>query len=215
MLVDGGGMYASLWMASFAAGLYLATHSSVFGVLAMLYDLTVLMNLNPFIRMDAYWLFSDAIDVPNLMAENRSLTSWLLLRLLGIRRRSPRILSLDTKLKGVYLGYYVLFLAFTVLAGLRFLAWYPHLLASLQRSVQGVATAAHEGGLSAETLRWALRLALSLAPIVGLSAYLLGLTSRLMRRARKSLANMANSRKQECAIRDDRVSAVPNGPPTL
>jgi putative peptide zinc metalloprotease protein len=39
-------------------------------IIASIYSLTILRNLNPFIRSDGYWVLSDAIEKPNMMSHS-------------------------------------------------------------------------------------------------------------------------------------------------
>ena len=75
-VVDSGGIFMSLLCAAACSAIFLVTHHQVWGLLAILCDITVAWNLNPFIRMDGYWLLSDAFGVQNLMNVNREVT-WM------------------------------------------------------------------------------------------------------------------------------------------
>jgi hypothetical protein len=117
LVVDGAGILTSFLLASLGAALFLISPSAPSAILFLLNDSLVLVNLNPFLRMDGYWLISDLLRVPNLMNCNRAVTAWGLNRLLGRKREVPAIL----RTKGVlivYLVYYFLWCAFLCWFGL-------------------------------------------------------------------------------------------------
>ena len=111
-IVDAGGMYMSLLCGSLCSAIFLATHEPVWGLVAILCDITVFWNLNPFIRMDGYWLLSDWLGVQNLMSVNREMTWWTVRRVIGRRQLAPLILSSDYPLRALYVTYYLGFLIF-------------------------------------------------------------------------------------------------------
>lgn len=95
-IVDAGG----LWLqALFIAVLMLAYQylpSPAFLYAATLLNVSLLWNLNPFFRMDGYWLASDLLGVPNLRTEATALIGrWLPSR---FRRHRPAVQRPDWRL---------------------------------------------------------------------------------------------------------------------
>ena len=111
LIVDGAGVLTSFLLASLGAALLFIWPNRSFALLLLLNDSLVLVNLNPFLKMDGYWLISDMLRVPNLMSCNQAVTKWLLNRLLWRKRETPAILRTKGVLV-VYLAYYLLWCAF-------------------------------------------------------------------------------------------------------
>jgi hypothetical protein len=111
LIVDGAGVLTSFLLASLAAALLLLSPNYPSALLLLLNDSFVLVNLNPFLKMDGYWLISDMLRVPNLMGCNQEVTKWLLSLLLWRKREVPAILRTKGILV-VYLAYYLLWCAF-------------------------------------------------------------------------------------------------------
>lgn len=172
MVVDSAGIYTSLASATLTAVSYLLTGNPVFALLTTLYDITVILNMNPFIRMDSYWLFSDILGVPNLMDSNREITVWLLRSALRRPAVRPRILSLDRRFLKAYFCYYALFCIFILSMCFRFGMWYvPRQMLLLPELVKSVVISGWVHGVSVDSLRSLLRLFYASVPMVGFSLY--------------------------------------------
>lgn len=172
MAVDAAGIYTSLILSTLCFGLYAGTHSFVFLVLAILYDLSVLMNLNPFIRMDCYWLLSDALDISNLMARNKEMTSWLVKKLFGLQAPLPALLKTGPKLRAGLLVYYAGSIIFGALLISRLLMVYmPHYFAAMPMSIANLKLAIQLYGVSFEAAGKAFKIVVSSAPFLGLLVY--------------------------------------------
>ncbi len=89
LAIDGAGVLVSLALADAAAFGYLASGSAALLCLAYLYTIVVLMSLNPFVRLDGYWILSDVTGVPNLMATNRAALAALGRRAVGLSAELP------------------------------------------------------------------------------------------------------------------------------
>lgn len=65
-IIDAGGMYFQYLFAGVVGALFLLTEEP--GLLCGLYfiDLALVINCNPFLRFDGYWLLADILGVPNL-----------------------------------------------------------------------------------------------------------------------------------------------------
>ena len=111
LIVDGAGIITSFLLASLGAALLFIWPNRSAALMLVLNDSLVLMNLNPFLKMDGYWLISDMLRVPNLMSCNQIVTKWLLNRLLWRKRETPAILRTKGVLV-VYLAYYLLWCLF-------------------------------------------------------------------------------------------------------
>jgi putative peptide zinc metalloprotease protein len=86
-LIDVGGMYFQALFGVAMLGAYAATGSLVPLYCFVATDLAIASSLNPFFRMDGYWLVSDLLGVPNLHAQSAALLRRLALRCFG--RRAP------------------------------------------------------------------------------------------------------------------------------
>lgn len=172
-VVDAAGIQMSLLAATIATVFFLATGNRCYLVLLAVYDLTVFFNLNPFIRMDGYWLLSDALGIPNLMSVNREATAWLARRLFGRDARKPAVLASAPMTRRVYTIYYALFLVFSGYILVRLLFWYlPAVAAMYKQSIPALITTLHDSGMGLKSLGLVLRLALSSIPMIGLGVYL-------------------------------------------
>lgn len=111
LIVDAGGVYFSLLVATLSLAAYLAFHDPVAGVLACLCDLTAIVNLNPILRMDGYWILGDFLEMPHLMELNKAVTTALLSRLFGRPVALPSIPKTTRWSVQIYYAYYCFFLA--------------------------------------------------------------------------------------------------------
>jgi putative peptide zinc metalloprotease protein len=124
-VVDAGGIFMSLICATACSAVFLVTGEQVWGLLSI----TVVWNLNPFLRMDGYWLISDWLGVQNLMNVNKGVTRWLVRKALGKTPQRPTILSSAYQLRFVYAAYYFGFLLFAGYASVQLtLNYVPALL---------------------------------------------------------------------------------------
>jgi putative peptide zinc metalloprotease protein len=179
MIVDSGGIYMSLMAATVASLFFLYNSSPLAAQMCFIYDFTVLFNLNPFFRMDGYWILSDLLGIPNLMASTREMNRWLLR--LPFRRDLPRpgILSLPKGLRLAYLGYYGAFLLFVAYLVHRFYAWYaPHVLAAYPAFAEEILRRALTEGMSPGLFKDLFRLAAQAVPIAGPAVYLVRVIKR-------------------------------------
>lgn len=74
VLVTLGGVYAESLVViglivAWASNVVPSAANNVFYVLAHVLVLRIFLNLNPFLRLDGYWLLSDVIGIPNLRAK--------------------------------------------------------------------------------------------------------------------------------------------------
>jgi len=81
--IDAAGMIAELALAVFATLLWTvlpdgAVRSGVYLLASTAWVLTLAVNLNPFMRFDGYYLFSDYLDIANLQDRSFALARWRL-----------------------------------------------------------------------------------------------------------------------------------------
>lgn len=90
ILVDAAGIVVELFLASLALFLWLniepgLVRSVCFNVMIIASISTLLFNGNPLLKFDAYYILSDAIEVPNLAAKSNQYTGYLIKKyLLGV-----------------------------------------------------------------------------------------------------------------------------------
>jgi putative peptide zinc metalloprotease protein len=91
-VVDAGGIYIQLLFAPICLALFWATGDATYLLAIMVIDLILIGNLEPFMKLDGYWLLSDLTGVPNLHARTgeaaKRMWGWLLWRL-GRRSVAP------------------------------------------------------------------------------------------------------------------------------
>ncbi len=171
LLVDAGGIFFSLICATLALLCYLATGRMIFALLCSIYDVTVAINLVPFLRMDGYWMISDGLGIPNLMRVNKELTQWLVLRLLGIQADDSPVFGMGKYRKYSYLVYYLGFLIFTLFFLWKITVWYiPQLAHLLGTAVTGLVISL-QGHRTGDALKNILKLIVVTLPAVGLFVY--------------------------------------------
>ncbi len=172
MVVDAGGVYVTLALAWSALIVFLITGNSVAEILAAVYGMTAFFSLNPFLRMDGYWLVSDGLGIPNLMAMNREVTEWALNRLFRHRSRSPQVLALPRKQRRLYAVYYVFFLAFILYGTYKFYGWYvPRLVHAYPQLLETIRGMYRLYGWSHSTIAAVFRLVFSTVPALGILIY--------------------------------------------
>ncbi len=111
LLVDSAGLLMSFLLAGVGAAIFLLTPRYPSVILLVLNDSLLLVNLNPFLKMDGYWIISDLLRVPNLMGCNQAVTSWVMNTLLRRKQELPAVLR-ARRILTVYLTYYVLWCVF-------------------------------------------------------------------------------------------------------
>lgn len=86
VVVDLGGIYfQSIFMAAVLAA-FNWTGSDALLVAFFFLEVGIVRSLNPFLRLDGYWVMSDLFGIPNLRRQSLVLTSRLCKRLIGIPR---------------------------------------------------------------------------------------------------------------------------------
>lgn len=91
-IVDLGGIYIQLLFAPLALALFWVTNDPTYLLIIAVIDLVLIGNLEPFMKLDGYWLLSDLTGVPNLHARTgeaaKHFLTWALWRL-GVRKVAP------------------------------------------------------------------------------------------------------------------------------
>jgi hypothetical protein len=171
LLVDAGGIFFSLLCATIALLGFILTGWTVSALLAGIYDITVAINLVPFLRMDGYWMVSDGLGIPNLMRVNKELSQWLILRILGIDAVEPSIFKIDKWRRYSYSLYYLGFVLFTVAFLWKIAVWYVPQLVHLIVTVTASLVGSVESRQTADVLKNILKLIVVILPAIGLSIY--------------------------------------------
>ena len=94
LMVDGAGILVELGLACVATFLWVffpdgVFRSILFSIATVSWTLSLLVNLNPFMRFDGYFILSDVLEVENLQARGFSLARWRLRELLFGLNHSP------------------------------------------------------------------------------------------------------------------------------
>lgn len=203
VIVDAGGTYMSLMAATLASLLFLEFKAQIFAQLCFLYGFVVIVNLNPFFRMDGYWVISDVLGVPNLMAANREVTWWLLRfgsEKLGAR---PRVLYLPFRVKFAYFAYYTAFLIFMAFSGYAFYEWYiPQAIHLIPFLAHELSSSLADQGLSLHVLGLGFRMLVQSIPLLAPTIYMARSVGRMARRRKAELRHLV-------ATKDSSVTKTP------
>jgi len=170
LIVDAGGIYFSLIGATLSSVAYLALHNPVVGVLACLCDLTVIINLNPIVRMDGYWILGDLLDMPHLMDLNKAVTAALLSRCLFLRQLAfPAVPKTSRWSVQIYYFYYCLFIGMVLyFSFLTLVHGVPYVYNHYPPILRGAVEQLTVSPLSWKTARKLLSLLLATVSIVGI-----------------------------------------------
>ncbi|MHC8285482.1 HlyD family efflux transporter periplasmic adaptor subunit [Pseudomonas sp. XS1P51] len=109
LAIGGAGMLAEIYLAAWATLVWTflpdgPLRSCAFILASTSWILTLAVNLNPLMRFDGYFLFSDLLDVPNLQQRAFDLARWRLRKtLFGLNDPAPE--HFEPWLRRVLLGY--------------------------------------------------------------------------------------------------------------
>lgn len=191
VLADVGGVYFQGVFASLLLMLYLGTgwQPALFAV--PLADVAIAASINPFLRLDGYWVVSDLTGIANLRARSRSVFSAWWTRLWGRRggmgdgadvwpmpARATTILVAYTLLSSVFFVWLAIQLSTLVLWNL--LYDYPHRLAAVPHELTRQPLSAMH--VAAVLLSLAIRTAI----LVGITRFMLTLGANVLRFARSA-----------------------------
>jgi len=93
-VVDLGGIYFQLLFTILLGVIFWATREALFLWVIVFIDISALMNLDPMIKLDGYWLLSDLAGMPNLHKRSGEMIMYtiaLLAHRLGFRKQKPAL----------------------------------------------------------------------------------------------------------------------------
>lgn len=183
MVVDAGGLYFQSIFSATTGMIWYFTGDIVCFYITTSLLATAIVNVNPFLRFDGYWLLSDYLGHPRLDRVAREYAKYVVSRLW--RRRAlppkPEIFEHNSRLCAAIVTYSVMYVAFMVYFGYRLISFgVPLLLRQCTRSLAQIYKAlfiSHGGGLTPHLLVQSL----------ALSFILLGFTKVLIQQVRKLL----------------------------
>jgi putative peptide zinc metalloprotease protein len=128
IIVDLGGIYIQVLMCACLSILFLVTSQRLFATLSYLIALSVLINLNPFLRYDGYWALSDSLAVANLRSRSIESARLMLGRIAGMQNRwQPTRRTIFLATYGLLsVGFLVLFLVYMVLFNYTSVIYFPY-----------------------------------------------------------------------------------------
>jgi len=85
-LIDAGGVYFQSVFQLLLLGVFFINGSSVFIYFFLFNDLIMFRTMNPFLRMDGYWLVADLFGIFNLREQSTKLIQHFVLKLFGSAR---------------------------------------------------------------------------------------------------------------------------------
>lgn len=85
VIVDIGGVYFNLIFNSILAFVYIFNCDVRIQYILILFSVQILTTLNPFIKMDGYWFFSDLIGIPNLYENGKKYIIYIIKKVLRIK----------------------------------------------------------------------------------------------------------------------------------
>ena len=159
--------------------------------------ITVVWNLNPFIRMDGYWILSDILGIDNLMAYNREVSKWVWQALRGSASQDTPFVFLRTyRYRNLYVPYYGLFIMFFAWMAFQMLfRFYPHLFRTERALWLKLWAHASPGAFAASVSTTGLQLILGLIPLVWI-------LRRLLRTMPHVFRKLSTSPRKDAAVVD-------------
>lgn len=168
MVVDSAGVYTTLILSTIMIAMYGITRGHVWLLTAALYDISVIINVNPFVRMDAYWLLSDLLGIPNLMAMNLECVAWMISRVCGRHNVArPQLFRLPTIQRRICAAYCAASAICASFFAWQFVSWFlPRYLLQLPYMVRTIRISFYLYGLGIETLAEVWRFALVVLTLI-------------------------------------------------
>lgn len=191
--VDLGGVYFNVLFVLVLAGIYGVTGFGTLLVVVVGQHLAILQQFLPFLRLDGYYLVSDAIGVPDLFGRIRPVVASLVPgrpvspSVSGLRRRARAVVTLWVLITVPLLATSVVLLGFH-LPALLTSGWHSlavHARATASAALAGRPIGALVGGLQVLTL---------VVPLTGLTVVLLRLLRRGLRLCRGLAAGWSGRR---------------------
>lgn len=113
IIVNLSGIYIELILGSIFSILFLLSNNSLFLILSSIISLTVITNLNPFLRYDGYWILSDLIGVPNLRKESNKKLSSIFKK--EFERKNLYTKDIFLALYGLISNFIIVFILFSII----------------------------------------------------------------------------------------------------
>jgi len=138
IVVDLGGLYFQFIASCFYLFIYLISAHNDFLIAALFSFLIGILNLNPFIKMDGYWLLSDYLNIPNLKQRAKQKTFSFI--------RCIFLNQLQCKSRDIaFVLYYVLNLLITIAFISYMLIWNFELFNQIPENIKTIILAILEG----------------------------------------------------------------------
>jgi putative peptide zinc metalloprotease protein len=212
-VVDMAGIYFQLLAASACGMFWLYTRQPVLLVLVYGSLATILINLNPFLRFDGYWLLTDVTGLPSLQRSNQELWRywWRKLRRKDQDIQVPEFFSASAKIKVIFVLYSVCSLSFfTLFFGRLAILLFPYLLHEYPRALGLVSHLLISGQFNSALLKAVFRLLGLSATSFGFLMMTRGLVIRMFRLLQKVYAHLRKAWGHKTATENRRES--PAGP---
>lgn len=113
MVVDFGGIYFQIILMNIFLIIFYFSKSTVWAALLLFSILICLFNLNPFLRLDGYWILSDYLEVNNINKLAFMYLETIKARFLKKSREIKHIPNLSNKARKIIYGYIVCYLVIT------------------------------------------------------------------------------------------------------
>ena len=138
IIVDLGGLYFQLIISCFYLFIFLISANNDFIFATFLSFIIGIFNLNPFVKMDGYWILSDFLNIPDLKQKARQKTVSFIRCV--FKRRFP-----CRKRDIAFILYYVMNLSFSMLFILYMLIWNIELFRQIPVNMRMIILSVFEG----------------------------------------------------------------------
>lgn len=129
VVVDFAGIYFQLIFVVILYLIYSFTNLEIFIYTIIAIEISFIFNLNPFLRFDGYWIFSDLTGIPNLRQRSIEVISYLFGKLFSKKGlQKPYIFSIGKKEQVFAYPYLVITSLFFIFLFYRILFFLPTLL---------------------------------------------------------------------------------------
>ncbi len=149
IVIDLAGMYFQLLSTIILFVFYFMfkENSFIFSIFAL--DFIIVMSLNPLLRWDGYWLFSDIAGVPNLRKRARGILKYFVKKIFSRQAvPSPLILQIRTKEKYFLYFYAIVSNLFFIYFGYQILTFAPNLIVNYPKTLRKFGLCIYESVLA-------------------------------------------------------------------
>lgn len=108
-IIDFAGIYFQLIIVIPIIAIYLYTHNDLLRYCVYMTNFSILLNINPFLKFDGYWLVSDMLGVPNLRSRTYELVNYYVEKIKGSTTQSKPFLFQMKPVEKWIMFSYVLF----------------------------------------------------------------------------------------------------------